>query len=259
MPPRKTNARNQLKPPTDPLNNQIMHAEFRVAYQVLAQAMTTQSFMGLSMNKIHKSFSVTYKRMAPTELKELKDLLDKGFIRPSISPWGAPMLFVKKKEGASCFSKIDLRSGYHQLKVRFSDIPKITFRTRYGHYEFVVMSFGLTNAPATFMDLMNMVFKQFLDFRTLCLVMWYLEKGSEWILRKSRRFVEGFSSIDSPLTKLTKKKEVKFQWSDECKKSFSELKIRLTTTPVLTLPDGSYGYVIYCDASKVGLGCVLMQ
>ncbi|XP_070002973.1 uncharacterized protein [Nicotiana sylvestris] len=140
-------------------------------------------------------------RMAPAELRELKeqlkDFLDKGFIRPSTSPWGAPVLFVRKKDGslrmcidyrqlnkvtiknkyplqwiddlfdqlqgAKCFSKIDLRSGYHQLRVRDIDIPKTTVRTRYGHFEFLVMSFGLTNAPVTFMDLMNRVFKPFLD------------------------------------------------------------------------------------------------
>ena len=140
-------------------------------------------------------------RMAPTELKELKtqlqELLDKGFVRPSVSPWGAPVLFVKKKDGtlrmcidyrqinkvtvknkyplpriedlfdqlraASVFSKIDLRSGYYQLRVKEVDVPKTAFRTRYGHYEFLVMPFGLTNAPAAFMDLMNRVFRPYLD------------------------------------------------------------------------------------------------
>ncbi|GJX90963.1 putative reverse transcriptase domain-containing protein [Tanacetum coccineum] len=140
-------------------------------------------------------------RLAPAEMKELaeqlKELSDKGFIRPSSSPWGAPILFVKKKDGSfrmcidyrelnkltvknryplpriddlfdqlqgsSIYSKIDLRSGYHQLRVREEDIPKTAFRTRYGHYEFQVMPFGLTNAPAVFMDLMNRVCKPYLD------------------------------------------------------------------------------------------------
>ncbi|GMH17782.1 hypothetical protein Nepgr_019623 [Nepenthes gracilis] len=121
-------------------------------------------------------------RMAPAELKELKqqlqELLDKGFIRPSVSPWGAPVLFVKKKnkyplpriddlldqlQGACIFSKIDLRSGYHQLRISREDIAKTAFRTRYGYYEFVVMPFGLTNPPAVFMDLMNRIFQPYLD------------------------------------------------------------------------------------------------
>nr|GFB01065.1 putative reverse transcriptase domain-containing protein [Tanacetum cinerariifolium] len=104
--------------------------------------------------------------LAPFGMKDLseqlKELSDKGFIRPCSSPWGAPVLFVKKKDGSfrmcigsSVYSKNDLRSGYHQLRVREEDIPKTAFRTRYGHYEFQVMPFGLTNAPAVFMDLMN--------------------------------------------------------------------------------------------------------
>ncbi|CAH9147980.1 unnamed protein product [Cuscuta epithymum] len=148
-----------------------------------------------------KPISIPLYRMAPAELNELKtqllELLDNGFIRPSHSPWGAPVLFVKKKDGtlrmcidyrqlnkvtiknryplpriddlfdqlrgATVFSKIDLRSGYHQLKIKEDDIPKSAFRTRYGHFEFLVMSFGLTNAPTAFMDLMNRVFHKYLD------------------------------------------------------------------------------------------------
>jgi hypothetical protein len=140
--------------------------------------------------------------MAPTELKELKqqlqELLDRGFIRPSVSPWGAPVLFVRKKDGsmrlridyhelnrvtiknkyplprigdlfdqlkeATVFSKIDLRSGYHQLKVKEEDIQKTAIHTLYGHYEFLVMLFGVTNAPSVFMDLMNRVFHMYLDW-----------------------------------------------------------------------------------------------
>ncbi|GJT90151.1 putative reverse transcriptase domain-containing protein [Tanacetum coccineum] len=99
---------------------------------------------------------------------QLQELTDRGFIRPSTSPWGAPVLFVKKKDGSfrmcsSVYSKIDLRSGYHQLRVREGDIPKTAFRTRYGHYEFQVMPFGLTNAPAVFQALMNRVCKPYLD------------------------------------------------------------------------------------------------
>jgi hypothetical protein len=139
--------------------------------------------------------------MPPKELAELKnqlqELLDKGYIRPSSSPWGSLAIFVKKKDaslrmcvdyrplnavtiknkyplpridvlfdqltGAKVFSKIDLRSGYHQIKIRSNDIPKAAFSTRYGLYELLVMSFGLTNAPTYFMYLMNSVFKNELD------------------------------------------------------------------------------------------------
>ncbi|GJW39918.1 putative reverse transcriptase domain-containing protein [Tanacetum coccineum] len=112
-------------------------------------------------------------RLAPSEMQELseqlQELSDRGFIRPSTLPWGAPVLFVKKKDGSfrmyigsSVYSKIDLRLGNHQLRVRDEDIPKTAFRIRYGHYEFQVMPFGLTNTPAVFMDLMNRVCKPYL-------------------------------------------------------------------------------------------------
>ncbi|GKE59254.1 putative reverse transcriptase domain-containing protein [Tanacetum coccineum] len=103
-------------------------------------------------------------RLAPSEMQELSDqlqeLADRGFIRPSTSPWGAPVLFAKKKDESF---RMCLRSGYHQLRVRDEDIPKTTFKMRYGHYEFQVMPFSLTNAPAVFMDLMNRACKPYLD------------------------------------------------------------------------------------------------
>nr|KYP61701.1 Retrovirus-related Pol polyprotein from transposon 17.6 [Cajanus cajan] len=189
--------------------------------------------------------SIAPYRMSPTELVELKkqieELQGKQFIRPSVSPWGAPVLLVKKKDGsmrlcvdyrqlnkvtiknkyplpriddlmdqlvgACVFSKIDLRSGYHQIRVRAEDVPKTAFRTRYGHYE---------------------------------------------------RFIENFSRLALPLTKLTKKDQP-FVWDSRCQESFQELKRRLTSAPVLVLPDPSKTFEVFCDASKLGLGGVLMQ
>ncbi|GJT11544.1 putative reverse transcriptase domain-containing protein [Tanacetum coccineum] len=180
--------------------------------------------------------------LTPSEMQELsgqlQELQDKGFIRPSHSPWGALVLFVKKKDGSlrMCidyrelnkltvknryplpriddlfdqlqgsrfFSKIDLRSGYHQLRVHENDIPKTTFRTRYGHFELMVMPFGLTNAPAVFMDLMN-------------------------------------------------KKNQKYVWGVEQEEGFQTLKNNLCDAPILTLPDGVEDFVVYCDASNHGL------
>ncbi|KAL0463343.1 UNVERIFIED_CONTAM: Transposon Ty3-G Gag-Pol polyprotein [Sesamum latifolium] len=301
-------------------------------------------------------------RMAPVELLELKkqleELLEKGFIQPSTSPWGAPVLFIKKKDGsmrlcvdyrqlnrvtvknkyplpriddlldqlkgATTFSKIDLRSGYWQLRIAEKDIPKTAFRTRYGHYEFLVMPFGLTNAPTAFMVLMNRTFQEYLDRfviifiddilvysknreeheQHLRIVLQILKEKElyaklskcefwvnqvvflghvisgdgvmpdplkvkavmEWRIPKNatevrsflglagyyRRFVEGFSIIAGPLTKLLRK-GIAFQWTEQCQQSFDELKRRLTSTPILILPSGSGGYVVYTDASKQGL------
>jgi hypothetical protein len=307
--------------------------------------------------------------MAPIELANLKhfqiiELQQKGYIRPSSSPWGAPELFVTKKDGsmrmcidyrslnevtiknkyplpriddlfdqlqgAMYFSKIDLRSGYHQLRIKEADIQKTAFVTRYGQYEFTTMPFGLTNAPTFFMNLMNKVFMEELDkfvvdfiddiliysknredherhlrivlgrlsahqlYAKLSKCEFWLEKiaflrhiftaegievdpskveaVSKWkqpsnvsevqsflgMVGYYRRFIKGFSSIARPMTKLLKK-DNKFVWIPKCEESFQVIKKKLTTAPVLTLPDIHQSFVIFCDASRQGLGCVLMQ
>ena len=174
--------------------------------------------------------------MAPADLKELKqqlqEFLDKKFIRPSYSPWGAPVLFEKKKDGsirmcidyielnkvtiknkyllpkidnlfgplkgATMLSKIYLRSGYYQLKVRESDISKMVFLTRYGHYEFLVILFGLTNAPVAFMDLMDKVFEEYLDKFIIVFI--------DDILVYSRTMEEHELYLEIMLKKLSEKK-----------------------------------------------------
>ncbi|KAL0540949.1 hypothetical protein IC582_020975 [Cucumis melo] len=162
--------------------------------------------------------------------------------------------------GAAVFSKIDMRSGYHQLKVRESDIPKTIFRTRYGHYEFLVMPFGLTNASAIFMDLMNRIFHQYLDqfmIKVEVVVNW--ERPASATEVRSflglagyyRCFIEDFSRLALPLTALTRK-NAKFEGLDKCEQSFQELKKRLVIAPILTLPVIGKEYVIYCDASRQG-------
>ncbi|GJV10329.1 reverse transcriptase domain-containing protein [Tanacetum coccineum] len=233
-------------------------------------------------------------------------------------------------QGSSVYSKIDLRLGYHQLRVREEDIPKTAFRTRYGHYEFQVMPFGLTNAPAVFMDLMNRVCKPYLDKFVIVFIddiliysknkqehkehlklilellkkeelyakfskceFWIpkvqflghvidsegihvdpakIESIKDWASPKSpteirqflglagyyRRFIEGFSKIAKPMTKLTQKK-VKFVWGDKQEAAFQLLKQKLCSAPILALPEGSEDFIAYCDASKKGLGAVLMQ
>ncbi|GJS56910.1 putative reverse transcriptase domain-containing protein [Tanacetum coccineum] len=247
-------------------------------------------------------------RLAPSEMQELsnqlQELADRGFIRPSTSPWGAPILFVKKKDGSfrmcidyrelnkltiknryplpriddlfdqlqgsSVYSKIDLRSGYHQLRVRDEDIPKTAFRTRYGHYEFQVMPFGLTNAPAVFMDLMNHV--HLIDSQGLHVDPAKIEAVKNWTSPTTptevrqflglagyyRRFIEGFSKIAKPLTKLTQKNK-NYIWGEEQESAFQLLKQKLCEAPILALPEGNDDFVIYCDASLQGLGAVLMQ
>ncbi|GJY63269.1 putative reverse transcriptase domain-containing protein [Tanacetum coccineum] len=173
-------------------------------------------------------------------------------------------------QGSSVYSKIDLRSGYHQLRVREEDIPKTAFRTRYRHYEFQVMPFGLTNAPAVFMDLMNRVRKPYLDKFVIVFI--------DDILIYSRNEEEHASHLRIILELIQKEKfqglhvdpakiEVVKNWTspttptegEEQESAFQLLKQKLCEAPILALPEGNDNFIIYCDASLQGLGAVLMQ
>ncbi|GKC39520.1 putative reverse transcriptase domain-containing protein [Tanacetum coccineum] len=170
-------------------------------------------------------------------------------------------------QGSSVYSKINLTSGYHQLRVRDEDIPNTAFRTRYGHYEFQVMPFGLTNAPAVFMDLMNRTKEEHDAHRRLILELLKKEelyakfsKCNFWLSKVQflGHVIDSFSKIAKPMTKLTQK-SVKFDWGEKEETAFHTLKQNLCSTPILALPEGSENLVVYCDASHKGLGAVLMQ
>ncbi|GJT01310.1 putative reverse transcriptase domain-containing protein [Tanacetum coccineum] len=213
-------------------------------------------------------------RLAPFELEELsgqlKELQDKGFIRPSSSPWGAPILIddlFDQLQGSQFFSKIDLRSGYHQLRVHKDDIPKTAFRTRYGHFEFTVMPFDLTNAPAIFMDLMNRVCSPYLDKFVIVFIddiLVYSKTQEEHVkhlslvleLLKKRNLRLKLLRIEKPLELRLSKN---FVWGEEQELAFQTLKDKLCNAPILALPNRPEDFVVYCDASGIRLGCVLMQ
>ncbi|GJU01157.1 retrotransposon protein, putative, ty3-gypsy subclass [Tanacetum coccineum] len=265
-------------------------------------------------------------RLVPSELQELssqlQELFENGFIRPSSSPLGASILFVKKKDvsfwtcidycelnkltvknryplpridnmfdqlqGSRVYSKIDLRSGYHQLRVREEDISKTAFRTCYGHYKFQVMPFGLTNVQAVFMDLMNRVCKQYLDKFVIIFIDDILiyskskEDPAEHLksileLLKEEKLYAKFSKCEFWLSKVqflghvidsegihvdpAKIKSIK-DWASpktpteilkKAKAAFQLLKQKLCSAPILALPEGSENFMVYCDASCKGL------
>ncbi|GJR17408.1 putative nucleotidyltransferase, ribonuclease H [Tanacetum coccineum] len=201
-------------------------------------------------------------------------------------------------QGSSLYLKIDLRSGYHQLRVRDEDIPKTAFRTRYGHYEFQVMPFGLTNAPAVFMDLMNRVCKPYLDkfvivfiddiliysrnkeehANHLRIILELLKKEKLYakfskcdfwihIVQFLRHLIDSqglhvdrakIEAISKSLTELTQKNK-KYIWGEDQELAFQLLKQKLYEALILVLPEGNDDFVVYCDASHQGLGAVLMQ
>ncbi|GJY59447.1 putative reverse transcriptase domain-containing protein [Tanacetum coccineum] len=166
-------------------------------------------------------------------------------------------------QGLSVYSKIDLRSGYHQLRVRDEDIPKTAFRTRYRHYEFQVMPFGLTNALAVFMDLMNLTKRARSKSSRIILELLKKEKlyakfskCDFWI-----RIVQFLGHlIDSQGLHVDPAKiEAKYIWGKDQELAFQLLKQKLCEAPILALPEGNDNFVVYCDASHQGLGAVLMQ
>nr|GEX03703.1 hypothetical protein [Tanacetum cinerariifolium] len=174
----------------------------------------------------------------PELSEQLQELFDKGFIRSSSSPWGAPILFVKKKDGSFriVYSKIDLRSGYNQLRVREQDVPKTAFRTRYGYYKFQVMPFRLTNAPANEKEHEEHL-KAILE-----------------LLKKEKLYAK-FSKCKFWIPK----KGVKFDWGEKKENAFHLIKQKLCSALILDLPEASEDFVVYCDASHKGLGDVLMK
>nr|GEU94119.1 putative reverse transcriptase domain-containing protein [Tanacetum cinerariifolium] len=219
-------------------------------------------------------------RLAPSEMRELsmklQELLEKGFIHLSSSLWGAPMLFVKKKDGS------------YRMCIDYCELNKLTVKNRYPlpriddlFDQLQVMPFGLTNTPAVFMDLLNQVCKPYLDNTFLShvidrsgvhVVPAKIEAIRNWaapttpmevrqFLRLAgyyRRFIEGFSLISKPLTKLTQKNK-KYEWGKEEEEAFQTLKQKLCNTPILVLPEGTEDFMVYCDASLKGYGAVLMQ
>ncbi|EOY00105.1 Uncharacterized protein TCM_009605 [Theobroma cacao] len=154
-----------------------------------------EEFVDAQSQEDTRPISIPPYRMALTKLQGLKDqvedLLSNGLICPNVSPLGPLVLFVRKKDGSLklCIDyrqlyKIDLHSSYHQLKIRQEDVPKTGFYTKYGHYEFLVMSFGLTNALATFMDMMNWVVKPYLDIWT---ILWWYSLTTFWYTREVKK------------------------------------------------------------------------
>nr|GEW31246.1 putative reverse transcriptase domain-containing protein [Tanacetum cinerariifolium] len=230
-----------------PLATPIMHSK-----GLVAPASTTSAQFQIELIPRATPIAKSLYRLAPSELKELsgqlKELQDKGLI-----------IYLTNYKGLIFFSKIDLRSGYHQLRVHEDDIPKTVFKTRYGHFEFTVIPFGLTNAPAIFMDLMNRFCRPYLDKFVIVFIddiLTYFMNKEEHVehlrlvleLLKNEKLYAKFSKCEFWLRE-----------SEEQELASQTLKDKLCNAPVLALLDGPEDFVVYCDAFGIGLGCVLMQ
>ncbi|XP_075645153.1 uncharacterized protein LOC142616170 [Castanea sativa] len=260
--------------------------------------------------------------------KIANELLELGSIQPSQSPFSSPVLLVRNAYGSwrmcidyralnkaiikdkfpipvvdelldelvgsTIFSKLDLRSRYHQIRMTPEDLPKTTFRTHESHYEFIVIPFGLTNAPSTFQALMNAIFRYYLrkfvlqskcvfgcaeveylgriisgngvkadPMKTLAMQQWPIPQNAKalrgflGLTGYYRKFIKIYGAIAQPLTDLIKKDG--FHWTKKALLAFNELKAAVAQPLVLALPDFSKPFIIECDASRYGLGVVLMQ
>nr|GFB31266.1 uncharacterized protein [Tanacetum cinerariifolium] len=226
-------------------------------------------------------------RLAPSEMKELaeqlKELSDKGFIRPSSSPWGAPVLFVKKKDGSfrsSVYSNRVCKPYLDKFVIVFIDDILIYSKDENEHEKHLKAILELLKKEELYPKFSKCEFwipkVQFLghviDSQGIHVDPAKIESVKDWASPKSpteirqflrlagyyRRFIEGFSKITKPMTKLTQKK-VKFEWGDEQEAAFRLLKQKLCSAPIFALPEGSEDFIVYCDALNKGLGTMLMR
>ncbi|WVZ85711.1 hypothetical protein U9M48_032602 [Paspalum notatum var. saurae] len=216
------------------------------------------------------------RKMEPCECVSITEVLMPLQVKNKYPPPRIEDLFDRLK-GARVFSKIDLRSGYHQLRIRPSDIPKTAFISRYGLYEYTTEEEHEEHLRLVLRSLESINFMRSLASHVISnggiavdqskvseVQNWKIPedvKGIRSFLGLAgyyQRFIEGFSKIAKPMTALLEK-NIKFQWTSACQKAFEELKKRLTTAPVLTFSDMHKSFSVYCDASRLGLGCVLMQ